>query len=334
MDLWTKFYNHLLNEGVTQKRIKKLKQMYNTSSRYIKDFEKADRSKIEKFITALHKDEFKKRNNTPFSGSSKSDIKKFLKQFYKWLKGNNEAYPPEVSWIKTKIAKDEKPQEKAVIDISGVQKLANSFIKQEYKIATLILFDSGFRIQELLSVKKKDLTWEDYDSGKKCFWLACNESKTICRKVPIPLFTEDIQTFLNSSYCSSKKDNDLLFSFSYDNYRNVLKTRGKTVLNIKLSPHALRHSSATYYAKALDGNSMAICQRYGWAFNSKEVALYIRRSGAYQKQSAKKIFENDIIKLKQEMEEMKREHTKQIDEIKKILKVISIGKTNKNKSKK
>jgi hypothetical protein len=32
-----------------------------------------------------------------------------LKRFYKWLKGNDEYYPPEVAWIKTTLKDKDKP---------------------------------------------------------------------------------------------------------------------------------------------------------------------------------------------------------------------------------
>lgn len=157
--LWERFHNHMLNEGATQNRIAKLKQMFKTCQRGLpKGYEASKREDIETFMNKLNRNEFKTTKNNNYSGSSKADIKKFLRQFYKWLKGNNEVYPKEVSWLKARISKDEMPEEKPVISPNEALKLANSFSDIRYKILVLLLFDSGFRIQEMLSVKKKDLT--------------------------------------------------------------------------------------------------------------------------------------------------------------------------------
>lgn len=306
--LWIKFENHCKNEGIGSNRLLKLKNMYHVICRGIKaNFEKATREDIELFINALNNNQFKKLDNELYKGNSKRDIKKFIKQFWKWLKGNNELYPKEVIWIKTKIAKEEKPIEKEVISIDDITKLANSFDRIEYKILTLMLFDSGFRISEMLSVKKKNLTWEDYEGIKKCFWLKCNVSKTYVRKIPIPLFTEDIQAFTNSTNFKEMKDDDLLFNKEYRIVHKTLNLKAKEVLKRKISPHIFRHSSATYYARELEGNTLQLATRYGWSLGSDELKTYVRLSGSYEKSSAKKVYENETGKLKQEVAELKEQ---------------------------
>lgn len=302
-ELWSKFENHMLNEAVTKRRLKKLKQMFVTCERGIDNLETANRKTIEVFINRLNKNEFKSLQKKDYSGSTKADIKKFLKQFYKWYKGKNEYYPKEVIWIKAKISKDEQPKEKPILSIKEVIKLANRFKKLEYKLLTLMLFDSGFRIQEMLSVKKKDLSWGEFIENEKCFWLYCNESKTEKRKVPIPLFTEEIQAFVNSSYFQNLDNEELLMPQRYDNICHLMKRHSLKLFgeNKIVTPHILRHSSATYYSQEYDGNMNLIAIRYGWSFSSKELKTYIRRSGAYQKAGAKKSFENEVIKLKRKV---------------------------------
>lgn len=305
--LWEDYVNNKLNSGITKRRIQKLRMIYTIIQRAFnkRNLEELTRPDIEKFIFALNKDEFKNIKGKPYSGSTKSDIKKFIKQFWKWLKGEDEFYPKEVSWIKTKIAKDERPIEKEILSIEEVKKLADSFVRIQYKIITLLLFDSGFRIQEMLSVTKKDLTFEEYEGKEKCFWIKCNISKTIPRKVPIPLFTEEINQFMNSSYYETLKSNEHLYRMTYSAVLHALSKNAVKHLHKKISPHNLRHSSATYYSMAYDGNMNMIADRYGWEYNSNELKLYIRRSGAYQKVAVKKVFDNQVVKLKEENRELK-----------------------------
>ena len=80
-ELWNKFKDHLINEQLTHVRIEKLSSLFNTLVRGIKKpLGKATRKDIEVFVTALNKNEFKKEDGRDFSGNSKSDIKKFVKQ--------------------------------------------------------------------------------------------------------------------------------------------------------------------------------------------------------------------------------------------------------------
>jgi len=299
-ELWVKFENHLLNQGVSRLRIDKLKVMYNTVSRRTPDLNKAMRKDIEALVTDLHRNKFRRKDNKPFSGSTKSDIKKFLKQFYKWLKGKNEVYPKEVNWIRSKIAKDELPQDKPILSISEVRELSSLWKKPHFRIMTLLLFDSGFRISELLSVKKRDITWEEFQYGQSCFWISCNASKTERRKIPVPLFTNDLEEFFNTEYHKKLPEDDLVFPVSYDSFRQPMVKKSKKLFNKKITPHSLRHSSATYYSKEYDGNMQMIAQRYGWTFSSTQMQTYIRRSGAYEKAGAKKVFTNEVMRLKEE----------------------------------
>jgi len=76
IELWNKYADHLINEQVTKITIKKSSSMFNAVIRGIqKPLEKVTRNDIEKFVTALNKNEFRKENNQNYSGNSKSDIK-------------------------------------------------------------------------------------------------------------------------------------------------------------------------------------------------------------------------------------------------------------------
>lgn len=330
--LWTKFENHLLNEGISRNRQLKLKSMFICVEKYLgTTYEKAQRIHVESFINKLNRNEILSEKGKAYSGRTKQDIKKFLRQFYKWLKGNNESYPKQVSWLKTKISKDEKAPEKEVISFEELRKLIQYYEKIEYRALALLLFDSGFRIQEMLSVRKKDFTWEDFDEKNKCFWIKCNVSKTIPRKVPIPLFTEDLQQIRNSSWFKNLNDDDLLFNMNYDAINERLKRSSIKVFGVdkegkpikKLTAHNFRHSSATYYAKQYDGNMNLIGERYGWSFDSKELKTYIRRSGVYQKAGVKKVYANETGKLKQEIQSMQEQNKKLQDEMEFMKKIIN-----------
>lgn len=302
---WNRYETFLRNSGISKVRIQNLFFRYQMVCYGMnKAISNATRDEIDAFVTDLHNDKITNLNGKKYAGETKGICKAFLKQFFKWFKGDNEFYPNEVRWIKTKVSKDDQAEEKAVINQEEAMKIATRFTKIEQKILTLILFDSGFRIQEALSLKKRNITWEEYDEGDSCFWVECTKSKTERRKVPVPLFTPDLQTYFNSASFLSKGNDDDVFPFSYNTYAQVLKKHGKAIVNKNISPHALRHSSATFYAREFDGNMQLIAERFGWSFSSKQLKVYIRRSGAYQKRGVKKVFSNELSKMKKENTEL------------------------------
>lgn len=325
--LWEKYQSFLLGQALTKKRIKKLLQMFKVVDRGMKKpMNKASRNDIEKFVADLQNNKIKRKDGKEYSGNSKADVRRFLKQFYKWYLGDNEFFPKEVAWIKRNVAKDEQPEEKPTVTLQQIKEIANKFQKQQFKILTLLLFDSGFRISEMLSVRKKDLTWEDADEKNKCFWIYCRESKTFTRKIPITLFTEDIQEFYNSSYYGSLKQEDLLFNVNYFSYVKSLRNASMKVIGKRIVPHALRHSSATFYSSYYKGNMQMVADRFGWTYDSKQLKLYIRRSGVYQKDSVKVAFENETGELKKQLEEHE-------DKLKKMQKALDILNNKLNNSK-
>ena len=303
--IWEDYKKHLLREGLSQLRIKKLKVMYNLTNKHLPiPLENAARQHLEEFVDNLNSNKIKKANGKNLSGWTKHDLKRFLKQFFRWYKGESEYDPIETRWIKARISKDEQPEEKPIIGIEEAKKVSNAFRKIEFRILTLLLFDSGFRISEMLSVKKRDITWEEYDEGEYCFWINCNVSKTLTRKVPIPIFTEDIKAFVNSSFFEGLGEDGKVFDVSYRSFSKSMNKASLKMLGKKLSPHCFRHSSATYYSKVFEGNMNMLAERYGWTFSSKQLKTYIRRSGAYQKIGAKKAFSNEVTKLRERVEKL------------------------------
>jgi integrase len=321
---WEKFKSHLQNEGLSTGRIEKLKSMFVTLERGLpgKNLETVTRQDIEELANRLNRNEFKKLDGKNMSGPTKVDLKKFIKQFYKWLKGNNEFYPSEVSWLKTKLPKHEKPTPKNTINEDQCKQLAESFSHPEWRALIYLLFDSGFRIQEMLSVKKKDLTFESYEGTEKCFFLKCNLSKTVIRKIDIPIFTKELEHFLNSGYWANKKDNDLLFDFESDSVRIMIQRKAQKLFNMKLTPHCFRHSSATLYAVLYEGNIFDLMHRFGWT-DMRQAMVYVRTSGTINIKSTKKIYNNQASKLNGEVTELKAQLSKMQDSLAQYKQVLS-----------
>jgi hypothetical protein len=149
----------------------------------------------------------------------------------------------------------------------------------------------------------------------------------------VPLFTEDIKFFFQSTAYEQLKEDDRVFPYQYGVFLFWLRKKGKEVLGKKITPHCLRHSSATYYSREFNGDMVLIANRYGWSYSSDELKTYIRRSGAYQKQGVKQVFTNEVIKLKEEMEKLKQQNEqslKRLNDVENlVVQVIRQSKTEK-----
>jgi len=308
-DIWTRFESHLRNEGRTKSRISKLRTMRNNVIRGIgDDFYEADEEELRDFVGRLQRDEFTKQKGGAYAGSTKADIKGFLKQFFKWYDGDGWKMPDKVAWLTRKIPDDEKPDQKRVVSIDETHEIAQSMTKAKYRALIYILFDSGFRSGEIMSVRKKDLIKEPYDGDETVWWIECQESKTLTRKVPIPLFTQEINMFVESGYYRALNAEDELIDVGYRAMLKTIQQHTDEVLGEEITPHHFRHSSATYYAKELEGNLFALCQRYGWVNGSDMAKTYVRRSGAHQKAAAQKVVNNQLSETNERVDELEEEN--------------------------
>lgn len=331
-ELWMLFNTqYIQNNGLTQKRLAKLTSMYKLLSKGLKTpIDAATKDDLVDFVDRLNSGQIKRENGEPYKGNTKSDIKKFLRMLYKWRRGDGVTFPPEIAWLKTRIAKDEKPTPEAILTQTDAVRLARSFTQAEYRALVLLLYDSGFRIDEMMSVQKQDLSWEEFEPGKWCWWISCNRSKTYTRKVDVQLFTDEISAFANSTYYKSLNDTDLIWPVTYTAIAKNLKKHGKEVLNRpEIHPHLFRHSSATLYAEIYDGNVINLSQRFGWSYTASEMQVYIRKSKGMKRLSANKGYENQVIKLNQRIGELEGE----MQDMKKAFKIIFTKKATFEKAK-
>lgn len=304
-DLLIKYEDYCNDIGLTALRIKKLKVMYRLVKRHLKKpLDKLKTEDITKYVTGLNKGNvYFKIDGGELSPTTISDIKKFLKQFFKWLKGEGAYYPDEVKRISVKIAKDKQPKPKETLEIDEVIKLSGAFKNIDYKIAILILFDSGFRINEFTSVTKENLSWENLENGEKCFWIFCPESKTFQRHIPIPLFTNDLKQYFNSASFQAKKPNEPLINVSYETLLRRIKEISAKLFKKKITFHSLRHSSATYWSNELE--YLQLCSRMGWSFDSKQAKIYVRRSKKQNIRAGTITFSNKLLEVEKENNELK-----------------------------
>jgi len=296
--------------------LKKLSRWLN------KDFDKIMQEDMEALILDIEKDRIRTIKGKPFTESSKVDIKKIIRKFYKWLLGNNDHYPEIVDWIDTY---DKVPEVSALMRWE-VEKMVERAKNTRDKALIMLLFDSGARPEEFLNLRlddvkiKKDNVRElqpyNTELGEKDYYMIrIKFSKTKPRSISLIMCTKILKSWLMEH---PGKDNPqaLLFPLNYGAMRMVLHRAGKKSLNKSVYPYLFRHSSATYYCSKL--TQYQLCYRYGWSMASKQPARYIDREGIHEQETAKIIKTDEISRIHEENQTLKEDVTRLVSEQREI----------------
>ena len=245
-----------------------------------KDLDAVTMQDMEKFILDLDKgviktSGIKKRSNNlrnaspeshndlqrPYSSETKKNIKKFLKKFYKHIEK-----PELVEWVDTSGA-DAQIQAVPKLD-KGVWEIVELIPDIRRKALIWALFDSGFREGEIVSCKIGDI--ERRPDG--IYYLTCRYSKTKPRTVSLPYASELLERWLQKHPFKDDRNAQLWQTSRAMMYKTV-KTYGMKAHKINVTPHIIRHTSATFYAPKLD--RVTFCKRFGWSYKSPMPDRYI-----------------------------------------------------------
>lgn len=272
--------------------VKYLQDLKKLDTYFKKPLDQVNNSEMERFILALEEGTLKQSTGKPYAAETQIAIKKIIIKFYKWLNGGRET-PELVSWIDTSYELRDYPTLNEE-QINTLLRLMISNTPQEIarsRAIIIVLFDSGARIDELLNVRLKHLTIENGN-----YKIRIEFSKTKARTVVLPLSKNYLDEWLDHH---PYRDNPLaqLFPLSYTAVHHMLKRAGNR-LGTRLTPHVLRHASATYWAKHLTQYQMNY--RFGWSMNSKQAARYIDRNGLQQDTIATVVETDNIQKLSKE----------------------------------
>ncbi len=282
-----------------------------------KPFDKVTVKEMEDLVLKLEKGEIKSAYGTSYKSETQITIKKFLRKFWKWLKGQNKFYPEEVDWIDTSgESADIHALPNLRESVEKMHKLAPTIMK---KAIIMTLFDSGVREGEFLNLRIKDVEHLGGDDPEEKNVLVCRirHSKTFGRPVSLPIASEDLRLWLKSHPDANNPEALLWIHQQIKNgkiktipvgkafFYNFVKRLGKVALGINVTPHMIRHTSATYYAPKLD--RATFCKRYGWSFASKMPDRYIDWAKIAEKKTVKIETESEIGNLKKQNRTLQEE---------------------------
>src|SRR2546427_3028215 len=178
-----RFHTHLTALGLSLARqTKHLSTILLIGKRLGKDFRELSRDDIEEFIKSIE--------ISDYTTWTKHDYKVIFKIFYRWLK-NSRTYPDEVAWIRCKTGgKDILPED--LLSVDDIAKLVQATNTLRDRVLLLVLFDSGCRIGEILSLRMRSVTFDDIGAQ------LIVRGKTGSRRVRIIASSPELLTWINS----------------------------------------------------------------------------------------------------------------------------------------
>jgi len=291
------FKTELLAEGLSQHRVNALVQSFNTISHLIDfDLQEASREDLLNLVKDINQNNI--RDDKNYSVWSLCEYKKGLKRFYQWHTGQNR--PERIDFIKTYPKESEKPKvdPEELIKVQEAEEIINTGTNARDKALMGLLWDSGARIGELLSLEWKDIRFNDEvmtvwlregKNGPRKLFLV--ESIPLVKKwmneYPGPCDPEDpVWIALRSGGRSEKRQMT---------YRAAAKQLRKFSEESSVSdwkrtnPHAWRKARATDMARK--GMSQPNMNAYfGWVPGSQKSKFYIRLAERDLERAVRRIY--------------------------------------------
>ena len=199
-----------------------------------------------------------------------------LKKFYKWLLGNGKTYPECVEWIRFNPHPSHQVKPESLITREEEVKLINACRNSRDRALIALLYDSGCRISELLTMKIKDLRFYDYGC------IISVTGKTGYRDVRmVGNSIYYLKEYLNDhpikdldSWLFIMKGNERM---GYDEVRSMItKAKKRCGITRRIYPHLFRHTRATILASKV--TEAPLESQMGWVHGSRQTGTYIHLS--------------------------------------------------------
>jgi integrase len=237
-----------------------------------KDFEKATKKDIEKVVGCIQNDDC--------TDKTKQAHKVALRQFYKWLRGEDEV-PEEVRWIKTSISNRNNKLPDELLTEDEIKKLIEAADNLRDKAIISFLFESGCRVGELLSMKMKYVTFDKYGA------IVMLNGKTGMRRVRGVISSPYLSSWRNIHPLRENPNAPFWICIgnvnknkpmNYPAVRKMLRIVAERAgIKKQVNPHNFRHSGATLAANFMTEAQMK--EYFGWTQGSRMASIYVHLSG-------------------------------------------------------
>jgi integrase/recombinase XerD len=285
----TDFVNEIKITGITKYReyfyLVRLRMIYE----HLKEkFLNPDKKAIISMFLELKKN---------YSDSTIMDYENVMKRFYKWLFGN---LPDFLNIRYSHKSSHDKKME--LITRGDIERMIDACNNTRDKALISLLYDSGCRIGEILTLRIDDIVFDEYGMILRV------HGKTGNRSVRI---VGDSISYLKD-YIRSKDDKDeSLFTGLqkqnmhrpmkyYDARKLLINLKARTGIEKRIYPHLFRHSRASLLASKVPEAPLE--NQMGWVHGSKMTSIYVHLSMRDQDNAILKAYGIDI-KERKEIEE-------------------------------
>ena len=219
----------------------------------------------------------------PYSESVKSDFKKILKQFYRYIRYGNldqtNPYPPEVRWVKCAFKQSEL-QEEDLVNEDDIKKMIDVAPTPMHKALVSVAYEACYRPGELLSMTVGSVAFNA--EGVK---IRMENSKTKLRDPLLINSAPLLARYLDSHPFKDLPDAPLWVGvegpnknrpLGYSAFSHVLKSVAieAGVQKKRIWPYLFRHSGITRDAKNNFSETL-LKIKHGWSKGSHMPARYI-----------------------------------------------------------
>jgi integrase len=218
-----------------------------------------------------------------YSDFTKQDYRGLIKRFFRWLR-NTENYPDEVRWIKTFTPKNHLMPNQLLSE-DEIKSLVDHAEHPRDKAFIFLLYESGCRIGEILTLRIKDVEFDDAGA------VLTVTGKTGTRRVRVINSGPLLANWLNFHPFRQNPDSPLWIRFTGNKYTRgtefpigvaeaskiIKKIALRAGIRKRVHPHLFRHSRATHLAPNL--TEALLKQHMGWTQSSDMAATYIHLSG-------------------------------------------------------
>jgi integrase/ribosomal protein L37E len=240
------------------------------------DFGKAKRSDIETVILA--------HGRLKLAVETKVQFKIMVKRFYKWLKDpDDEEYPSEVKWIKTSSRMNNSLLPEDILSEADVKAVMGVAEYSRDRAFVAMLFDSGGRIGEVLSLQRKNVVFDDIGA------VVVVDGKTGQRRQRLILSVPFVAEWLNDHpdkrpeaplwvhHAQGCHEEGPVVLDYYAARKALLRLKQKAGISKPTNPQAFRHARATYLANNLTDAQLK--KIFGWTQNSRMPGRYVHLAG-------------------------------------------------------
>lgn len=266
------FKDYLLSEGIGYAKITRyIIDLRKLAVMLDKPFQDAEETDLRRVVAGIEQ--------SSLAPESKKCFKVLIRKLYRFIRGITDkgVYPDEVKWISINISRNQRKLPEEILSETEVASIIQNCTNLRDKALISCLYESGCRIGEIMMLKIKHISFEEYGAR-----LIVN-GKTGMRKILIINSTPYLQSWLNEHPQNNSSDSFVwvgtsLKLISYTRAAYVLKNAAKRAeIKKRVHPHGLRHARATHLAGKMPEAAMK--SYFGWGQDSKMCSTYIHLSG-------------------------------------------------------